>query len=248
MEPLQEIPTKLNNLEEAEAEKKIETFSSFEEALPAIERLLALNKHKWQLKIISSLEWEDIAQIVRIHLFNKWHLYNPKRNFSPWANTIINNQLKNIRRNVYDFCSRPCLKCSYNLGGDLCGWSKDEKQNSSCPIYRKWEKSKKHAHNVTLPVSTENHTNEIMEMPSQNIDSERYILIFHDEMKKKLKPSLWMCYEHLFVNNNSEESLAEKLGFKSTQINRRPGYARIQQIKRAILIVAREVKDKIDFF
>jgi hypothetical protein len=232
---------------ETEISKELEVFNTFEECLPALEKLLLKNKHKWQLKIVGFMEWDDIAQIIRIHIMRKWHLYNKSQNFSPWANTIINNQLKNIRRNVYDSCSRPCLKCVYNMGGDGCDWTVDNKQDSSCPLFKKWENSKKYAHDIKLPVSTENHINEVMEMPSQSMDSERYIVIFHQEMKKKLKPSLWMAYEALYIKNLTEDELASKLGFISNEKNRKPGYARLQQIKRLILRTAREVKDKIDF-
>ncbi len=241
MEKIIETPPRLNNSVSSDS------FSTFEACIPTLDKLLSKNKHKWQLKIIGYMEWEDIAQIVRIHIFKKWHLYNPHQNFSPWANTIINNQLKNIRRNVYDSCSRPCLKCVYNLGGDSCDWTIGGKQDSGCPLFKKWENSKKYAHNVKLPVSTENHVNEVMEMPSSHIDSEKYILIFHDEMKKKLKPSLWMIYEALYIKNVSEEDIAKSLGFISHEKNRKPGYARIQQIKRIIIKIAREVKEKIDF-
>jgi hypothetical protein len=226
-----------------EAKKNI----TFEESLPIIDNLLSRNKHKWQLKIISSIDWEDIEQIIRIHLFKKWHLFDSTKQVEPWINTIINNQLRNLKRNVYDSCSRPCLKCVFNTGSDGCDWTVNGKQDSNCPLYKKWENGKKYAHNVKLPVSTENHTNEVMEMPSSHIDSEKYILIFHDEMKKKLKLSMWLIYEALYIKNLSEEQVAKDMGFVSHEKNRKPGYARIQQIKRNIIKIAREVKDKIDF-
>lgn len=234
------IPTSENN-------KKVDSFSTFEECLPTLDKLLSKNKHKWQLKIIGYMDWDDICQHIRLHIFRKWSLYNPSQNFSPWANTIISNQLKNIRRNVYDSCSRPCLKCACNTGADSCDWTINNKQDSGCPLFKKWELGKKYAHDIKLPVSTENHINEVMEMPSESMDSERYILIFHNEMKKKLKSSMWVIYEDLFIKNISEEDIAKKNGFISNEKNRKPGYARLQQIKRIIIKMAREVKDKIDF-
>ena len=230
--------------ENTNSEVKVRTF---EECIPIIDSLLSKNKHKWQLKIVTSMDWEDVAQIIRVHIFRKWHLYDSNQKLEPWINTIINNQTRNLIRNVYSSCSRPCLKCVYNNGGDNCDWTLNGKQDSGCPLFKKWENGKKYAHNVKLPVSSENHLNEIMEMPSFHIDSEKYILIFHDEMKKRLKLSLWLVYEALYIKNISEEQVAINMGFVSHEKNRKPGYARIQQIKRNIIKIAREVKDKIDF-
>lgn len=243
MEKIQETAPKLeNNVPLAPVPVR-----TFEECLPIIDSLLSRNKHKWQLKIVASMDWEDVAQIIRIHIFRKWHLYDNTQKLEPWINTIINNQTRNLIRNVYSSCSRPCLKCVYNNGGDNCEWSLTGKQDSCCPLFKKWENSKKYAHNVKLPVSSENHLNEVMELPSSNIDAEKYILMFHGEMKKRLKLSLWNVYEFLYIKNLSEEELAKALGFVSNEKNRRPGYARIQQIKRIIIKIAREVKEKIDF-
>lgn len=222
-------------------------FKTFEESIEIIDDLLRKNKHRWQLKIVASMDWDDVCQIIRLHIFKKWHLFDQTKKLEPWVNTIIGNQIRNTRRNQFDFCSRPCLKCVFNMGGDLCGWTLEGKQDSVCPLFKKWENGKRYAHDVRLPVSTESHINEVMEMPSNGIDSDKYVNIFHEEMRKKLKKSLWEAYEALYIKNISEEELAKSMGFISHEKNRKPGYARIQQIKRTIIKIAREVKEKIDF-
>jgi len=229
-------------------EKKIDSFLTFEEALPTIQILLNKNKHKWQLKIINWMEWEDIEQIIKLHIWQKWNLYDNKQSFSPWANTIINNQLRNIRRNVYDSFSRPCLKCAYNMGNDSCGWTPDSRQNSACPLFKKWESSKKYAHNVKLAVSSENHANEISEIPEHRIDIARAIKIIHEKIKPLLKPIELKVYEYLYIQEMTEDEVCLIMGYTAKEKNRKPGYSRISQIKRKIIEKVKIIKEEIDLF
>lgn len=247
MEEIIEILPKSNNLGDGK-QKEIESFVTFEDALPTIQKLLRNNKHKWQLKIINWLEWEDIEQIVKIHIFKKFHLYNKQQNFSPWANTIINNQLKNIRRNVYDSYSRPCLRCSFNCGGDSCGWTVDNKQDSSCPLFKKWEGSKKYAHDVKLAVSTENHVNEVSEIPENRIDVTKAMKIIHEKIKPELRPGELKVYECLYIQELTEEETCKIMGYTAAENGRSPGYGRISQIKRKIIQKVKKIMDEVDLF
>ena len=59
---------------------------------------------------------------------------------------------------------------------------------------------------------------------------------------------MWDIYECLYIKNVSEDEVSQKLGFISTEKNKKPGYARIQQLKRSLLKIAKEVRDKMDFY
>lgn len=86
------------------------------------------------------MDFNDVSQILRIHINNKWPLYDQKQPLAPWVNRIISNQIKNLIRNNYGNYSRPCLKCSAAEGEDLCKIY--GKQCGACPLYKKWEKRK----------------------------------------------------------------------------------------------------------
>lgn len=228
--------------------KKNDRFESFEEALPELDKLLLKNKYKWQLQAIPSWSFDDVSQIVRLHVFNKWHLYDKTQNFSPWANTIIGNQIRNIQRNIFSAHSRPCLKCVYNMGGDACEWTNSSKQCSECPLYKKWENGKKYAHDLKIPVSMENHLNEVSEIHHNEINVEKAMPIIHKQIKSKLKPNEYKVYECLFIKNMSNEDTAVFMGYSCKEQNRQNGYGRISQIRRIIIKKVKEIMSEIDLF
>ena len=72
---------------------------SFEDSIDLIDEELTKRKGKWSLTTISWMDYEDVKQIIRVHIYKKWHLYDPKKPLAPWLNRIISNQIKNIIRN-----------------------------------------------------------------------------------------------------------------------------------------------------
>jgi RNA polymerase sigma factor (sigma-70 family) len=179
------------------------------------------------------MDFDDVSQIIRIHIYKKWHLYDPEKPLGPWLNRIISNQIKNLIRNNYGNFSRPCLRCAAAEGEDLC--TIYQKQCNTCPLYANWEKSKKRAHDTKLPVSLENHHQEVYSMSSQFVDIEKSAEKLHRKMKKILKPSEWAVYEKLYVENMDEEKVAKIMGYKTSEKNRSPGYKQLKNIKKSIL-------------
>jgi DNA-directed RNA polymerase specialized sigma24 family protein len=221
---------------------------SFESALPVINFELKKRAHKWQLHAIVWMDWKDVEQLIRIHIWKKFHLYDPSQPLSHWVNAIISNQITNIRRNLYDAYSRPCLKCSCAEGLDLC--SVYSTQSSACPLYAKWEKTKKRAHDVKLAVSAENHIGEVFNIPGETIDYAKAGERLHEEILKILAGNERKIYTYLYIDNLSEEETARKLGYKSNEknSNRKPGYATIIKFKKLIMIKVRKVIEEIDLF
>jgi RNA polymerase sigma factor (sigma-70 family) len=179
------------------------------------------------------MDYDDVSQILRIHIYKKWHLYDQTKPLAPWLNRIISNQIKNLIRNNYGNYSRPCLKCAASEGGDLC--SIYGKQDSSCPLYANWEKGKKIAHNIKIPVPLENHSQEVFNQSEDKIDLENNIIRIHKKMKEILKPIEWKVYKALYVDNKSEEETAKLMGYKTNEENRSPGYKQIKNMKRTIV-------------
>jgi len=212
----------------------MEKNSSFEENIYLIDKEIRKRKGEWTLTALSWMDFDDISQILRIHIYKKWFLYDQKKPLGPWINTIITNQIKNLIRNNYGNYSRPCLKCAASEGDDLC--SIYTKQCNACPLYAHWEKNKKQAYDIKLPVTIENHTNEISEMPSESIDIDLNANNIHEYMMKNLKPLELKIYNYLYIEHKTELEVAKLMGYKTNEKGRSPGYKQIKNIKKNIII------------
>ncbi len=219
---------------------------SFESCLPQIDELIKQRKSKWTLHGLAWIDFNDISQILRLHIWEKWDLYDPNRPLPQWINRIITNQLINLRRNLYYSYVRPCLRCADNEGGDLC--RQFEKQSNKCPLYLKWEQTKKRAHDLKLALTIENHTQEIFDIPDGNCDYEKAEQRLHEEMKKNLKPHEYRVYEMLFIFHFSDIEVAKKMGYKTTEKHRKPGYNTLTKLKKLFLKKAYKIKQEIDLF
>lgn len=207
---------------------------SFESKILEINSEIQKRRHKWNLTSLSWMDFSDVAQILRIHIYKKWHLYDQKKNLAPWVNRIISNQIKNLIRNNYGNFTRPCLKCSAAEGEDLC--SIYGKQCNSCPLYARWSKSKKGAYDTKIPVSLENHAQEVHDMVSDSIDIERNAEIIHKKMLSILKPLEAKFYKLIYIEHKSEEETAKAMGYKTSEKNRKIGYKQVKNLKKSILI------------
>ena len=219
---------------------------TFEESFHIIDEERRKRRNKWNLTSLSWMDYDDVSQIIRIHIYKKWNLYDAKQPLTPWLNRIITNQIKNLIRNNYGNYSRPCLKCSAAEGEDGCIIY--QKQCADCPLYKNWEKTKKSAHDLKIPLSLENHSNEIYANYRDEIDIEKNAKKIHDVMKKVLKPLEWKVYEGLFIDFKKESQVAEEMGYITSEEKRTPGYKQIKNIKKLIIEKVKIYieKDKID--
>jgi hypothetical protein len=127
----------------------------FEDMYDTIDQVIKKRKNKWKLKAITWFDFEDIEQIIKVHIYKKWHLWDQTRAIEPWVNRIVTNQIRNIIRNNYTSFARPCLSCPFNQnkegdsGAEMsCGFTTSGKQCNECPLFAKWEKVKKSAYDV----------------------------------------------------------------------------------------------------
>ena len=170
-------------------------------------------------------------------------MYDQKKALGPWLNRVISNQIKNLIRNNYGNYVRPCVKCAAAEGEGLC--TIYGKQSGDCPLYRNWQVNKKGAYDTKLPVSLENHSQEVYSLHNSipfNIEKKADDL--HKLMKGVLKANEWLAYEHLYIFNRSEEETAKMMGYKSNEKNRAPGYKQIKNLKKSIMIKVKAVLDK----
>jgi hypothetical protein len=184
------------------------------------------------------MDYDDVAQIIRIHIHRKWDQYKPHKPLAPWLNSIITNQIRNLIRNHYSNFARPCLKCA--AARDQNGCDIHVTQCSACPLYARWQKRKQPANQIKIPVSIENHVNEVKNIFDDSFDMDRHVELVHTKMKEILKPVEWQVYQGLFIDNKEESQLAKEMGYISNEKGRDPGYKQIKNIRKIIVIKARQ--------
>jgi hypothetical protein len=208
----------------------------FEDYLPTIDIEINKRRHKWTLTSLTWMDFDDVAQIIRIHIFKKWHQYDISKPLAPWLNTIIANQIKNLIRNTYSNYSRPCLRCAAAV--DATGCKIHGEQCSKCPLYAYWLKRKAPAVAIKMPVSIELHSNEVNSMFSDTSDVLRHAEKIHARMKEVLKPIEYQVYEGLFILHEDEMKVAQKLGY--THERGRARYKQIKNIRKTIIAKVKE--------
>ena len=221
------------------ARRKKNKTPSFEESIPLIDNEIEKRKGRGTLHSLSWLDFEDVSQIIKLHIFKKWHLYNSSQPLAPWLNRIITNQIKNIIRNNYGNYSKPCSRCAAAEPEDKC--LVYGKQDNTCPLVAKWEKTKKVAHDVKIAVPLENH---LFEVKSQSYTEDNFFsnaAKLHNKMKQVLKPLEWKVYEALYINNLSEEETAKLVGYKTSEKDRKPGYKQIKNIQKSIISKVKKI-------
>ena len=211
---------------------------TFEDNIESINLEISKRKSSWTLTALAWIDYDDISQILRIHIHKKWHLFDKQKPLAPWINTIISHQIRNLIRNNYGNYSRPCLKCAAQEGEDLCAIY--EKQCSRCPLFTAWEKTKKRAHDIKLPLPLENHSQEVFNMQCDSLDIERTSKNIHAHMIRILKPIEAKIYRLLYLENKSETDVAKTMGYKTNEKGRSPGYKQLKNIKKSIILKVRK--------
>lgn len=220
--------------------------TTFELALPIVNAELSKRKYKWHLTAVAHFDYDDVSQIIRTHVYNKWDQYDSARPFRPWVNKIISSQIKNILRNIYWNFERPCLRCPFNLQDGHCEVTASGTQCEECPAYAKWAKTKKSAHDIKMAVSMQNHEQEVHNKQDDFYDIEANVIKLNVKLKKELKPNEWKIYDLLYIQHKEDEEVAKIMGFRSSE-NRPQGYKRIRQLKDIFQIKAKKImKEGLD--
>lgn len=216
----------------------------FEDSIGIISEEINKRKGKWTLTSITWMDFEDISQILKIHIFKKWHLYDQSKPLLPWLNRIISNQLKNLVRNNYTNYCKPCVRCAAAESESAC--SIYGTQDSRCPLYERWVAKKKSAYDVKMALPLENHKSEIDNRTEESMNIENAIIKMHNKLKKTLKHNEWVVYEGFYIKNKPEQEIAKELNFKTSEKNRCPGYKQIKNIQKSIINKAKKILEKDD--
>lgn len=228
----------------------------FEEMYEIIDKIIKKRKYKWQLNAITWFDFDDIEQIIRLHIYKKWSLWDQSRPLEPWVSRIVTNQLRNIIRNNYTSFAKPCLSCPFNQNKNIekyselsCGFTPSKTQCNECPLYAKWEKTKKNVYDIKMTVSVENHKNYVF---NQELNNDYNYEIaedkLHQMMKNDLSDKQFFIYKMFFIDNLSDDEVAKILKFKTTEKGRKAGYKQIKNLKKAFLLRAKELLKNNDLF
>lgn len=220
---------------------------TYEECYPIIDSIIKKFGNKWRLKSINWFDFEDVSQTIKIHIYNKWHLWDQTRALEPWVAQVASHQIKNIIRNNYSNYVRPCMQCKFNTGDDGCSFTASGEQDSSCSLYAKWSKNKKNGYGIKMPVSMEHHSHEINEASSIDpvcFDSSMRRL--NEKMKEALSEDYYKVYEMLFLEKKTEEDVAKFMGYKTSEKNRKAGYKQIKNLKKMLHSTALNIISKND--
>jgi len=216
----------------------------FEDCIDVIDQEISKRRNKWTLTSIAWMDFDDISQILKIHIYKKWHLYDVTKPLAPWLNRIISNQLKNLIRNNYSNYCKPCLKCAAAEPDSAC--SIYGNQDDRCPLYKSWMQKKKSAYDVKMALPLEKHKEQVNEVEVSPADIELGIVKLNRKLKEILKPNEWIVYEGFYMYNKTEQEIAETLNFKTTEKNRTPGYKQIKNIQKSIITKAKKILDRND--
>jgi len=224
---------------------------SFEECYDAIDKEIKKRKPRWLLNRL--MDYEDVSQVIRNHIFIKWDQWDQSRTLLPWINRVITHQTKNIVRNIYSCYSKPCSKCEaneerYGGGEGLCRIYKT--QCADCPLYAKWEKSKKNAQNINLAESYDGQENYIKTIEDDSYKADnlyKNLDLIHISIMAKLTPAQKKVYKYLYIDHKDKLETAKLMGYRTKEASRDPGYKAIEKFKKIFVIQAKKVLEESDF-
>lgn len=216
---------------------------SFEGNIDQINKIIKSVVSKWNLQAIAYMDKQDVESIIRAHLYVKWNLYDKSRPLANWVSVSCSNQLKNLFRNKYYKFASPCLDCPKNLGSDQCELF-GEISSRQCGIYNDWVKTKKDNHDVNLPVTAENHQNEINSMPADELNFDERI----EDLKIKLQNVLIPVDYHFFINltlqHRPEKDVLIELNFP----NKTAGLLALKLYKLHIIQTVKNILNEEELF
>jgi len=210
----------------------------YEDMSDVVDQEIRKRKNKWFLDSVPWISFEDVEQIIRVHIYQKFDQWDQKRDLKPWINKIITNQFKNILRNYYLNFAKPCASCPFDgtaTAENSCLFTKSGVQDNSCPLFKKWSKYKKNAHDVKIPLRLDSmEFEQVGDSNPSHFEINSCVKRVEKELKEELSEKYYEVYVMLFVDNKSEDEVAKQLGYKSNEQGRTAGYKQIKNIKKMI--------------
>lgn len=224
----------------------------FEDIEPIIDDLLERRRSRWNLNAVKHVDFDDIKQEIKIHIFQKFDMWNQDLPFENWCATIIHNQIINSKRNLWRNHEKPCSNCYFNCGGDYCKFTKSGKKDESCPEYKTWLNKRKGAYEIKRASSVESEDGEILHSAPVEIDYDKFLAnldpIIKDHVKEGfIPPVTYKIFKMAYLENLSDEEIASKMGYKTKERGRSPGYRILTSHKSNIKQIAKEYLEKEEY-
>jgi len=221
----------------------------YEEKAEIIDKEISKRKSKWRLTAITWMDYDDVSQIIRAHIFKKWDQWDQSRPIEPWLNTIISNQIKNLLRNNYQNFAKPCSGCPFNDQSETngCSFTHTKMQDDNCPLYKKWARHKKNAYNIHLAVPIDAYNGDNSSQTNYMLTIDVMIEKVHSAMETNLSEKHYKIYKMLFIDSMSEEEVADVLGYKTNEVGRKRGYKQIKNLKSKFKKIAKKFLNNEDF-
>ncbi len=216
----------------------ISGYRTFEESYREIEIVIDKKRYQWMFNASVMENFDDFKMQTLSHINRKWHLYDQNKSLGAWVNGVSSNQFKNKLRNIYLGTASPCNACPCSQGDNLCSMFGEQK-SPSCNLYMGWyDSNKRHKHLARLPLTMENHQNEVNSKPTDDFDTEAAARELHIKMEPRLTDSEWDIYRLLYIENKSEEDVVKILGLKQEKGIKNN---RIRLVKKLIVKIAKEI-------
>ena len=167
-------------------------------------------------------------------------MWDQERPLEPWIGRIISNQMRNLIRNHYGNYVKPCTNCKFSLG-DKCSVTRTGRQDSTCTLYAKWEKSKKAGLELKTPLSTEDFPKEVQGRPYEDFDFESSLKKLNIHMEIRLSQVHYIAYRMLYFEDKTEEDVARFMGYKISAQKNKLGYRQVKNLKKKFLEIALEI-------
>ena len=230
---------------------------TFEDKIDIIDREIAKRAPRWMLKFLSDMDYDDVAQLLRIHVANKWHMWDQERPLENWVNRVITRRMQNIVRDKWGNVAPPCRDCKFDEGENRCGHTPSGTKCNECPLYKKWSGKKRVAYRLKLassiddPDYIEGKNRDVSAFGSgstrdQHVDYEKSEARLHAKMREKLNDFQWNIYRLMFVYHKSNEEIAELVGYTTNEENRSPGYKQLCNMRKIFTEKAKQLLKKED--
>ncbi len=202
----------------------------YEDYQDLIDQAVKKQKSRWRLDAIKWFDFEDVEQVVKSHIAQKWHMWDQSRPLEPWLSRVITNRMWNLIRNHYGSYIKPCSTCIH-ARDELCAKTLSGNQDVSCKDYAKWSKKKKFGLELKTASSLDDNEYVANVKCSSYFDYETDIDKLNHKMRKKLGGKLYEAYYMLYFEDCSEEDVAKYMGYKLSDNNRKIGYRQVKNLK-----------------
>lgn len=180
---------------------------TFEEMLPAITAEIQKRRKKWVLSSISYMDFDDVSQMLLVHINSKWSQWDQNLPLEGWLSGLIKNRMFNIIRDNYGIFAPPCNNCQFNMNGDGCSLNASGLKSSECKTYDNWSSKKRDAYNLKLASNLEAPGIKVSnDFVHSEFDIDKEEKIVHSYILRSLPEFKKVIYRYLVIEKKSINS------------------------------------------